>query len=396
MPDEMVIRGARVVAGNKVSDPGWVHIKSGRIAAVGQGLPPADLEAGATDVIDAKGQWLVPGFIDMHVHGGGGAEVMDGTAGAIRSIARFHAQHGTTGWLPTTLTAPIEAIRRSLAAVEAACEAEVQTPTGAAVLGVHLEGPFIAPERPGAQDPAHIQDPQPSLITQLLEAVPGIVRKITMAPERPGALEAVRRLRDQGVIVSIGHTDATAAQARTAIEAGATHATHLFNAMRGLHHRDIGTAGACLLADEVVCELICDGLHVDFEMVQLVLRLKRPDRIVLITDAIGPTGCEPGRYRLGTVDIQVDGHKSVLTSDGRTLAGSVLTMEQAVANVVERAGASVCDAVAMASTVPARELGLGHRKGTIAPGYDADLVLLDEAWTVTRTWVAGRDVYCRS
>lgn len=396
MANEVLIHSARVVTPTEIWDPGWVQWQGGRIVQARPGSPSADVRAGAVTVIDAERQWLVPGFIDMHVHGGGGAEVMDGTPEAIRTVARFHASHGTTAWLPTTLTGPLASIERSLSAVAEAQAAEAKERSGALILGVHLEGPFISPKHPGAQDPMYIMDPESATVERLLQAVPGLVRKITMAPERPGALDVIRALRRRGILVSIGHTDASAEETRAAIAAGATHATHLFNAMAGIHHRRPGTAGTCLVSDEVVCELICDGLHVDFDVVQLVLRVKGYDRVALITDAIGPTGCAPGRYRLGTLDILVDEQRSVLASDHGTLAGSVLTMERAVANVIRKAKASVCDAVAMASTIPARELGLAETKGRIAPGYDADLVLLDEAWTVTRTWIGGREIYCRA
>lgn len=390
--DTFAIHDARIVSGNRVIEHGWVDIVNGKIRAVGEGDLPPDLSS--TYHVCAESLWLVPGFIDMHVHGGGGAEVMDGTPNAIRRIATYHASHGTTGWLPTTLTAEMSEILRALHAISQVMNSPPNELSGAEVLGAHMEGPFLSPDKSGAQDAFRMIPPSYELIEQLLTEVPNVIKKVTLAPEVQNGLESIRLLRKSGVIVSLGHSNATAEIAKQAVLLGASHATHLFNAMSGMHHRDIGLAGVCLLSNNVVCELICDGLHVSWEAVDLVLRVKSPNNVALITDSIGATGCEPGTYRLGNIPIYVSEDKSVLLSDMSTLAGSTLTMDKAVRNLVDKCNVSLLDAVHMASTVPARELGLSKQKGIIDAGFDADLVLLDSDLSVKRTWVRGREAFC--
>lgn len=394
----LLLSNARVLTPLETISTGWVHIDKGQIAAIGSGEPPSDLsQALAATHINLDGQWLVPGFIDIHVHGADGAEVMDGTPESLRRIARFHAKHGTTGWLPTTLTASLAALERSLQAAQIVrldSDSVTASETGAKILGVHLEGPFISPEKIGAQNPEFVLQPSLQAVNRLVSAVPGLVKKVTIAPELEGAMEVIRWLKEQSIIASIGHTDASYEETRRAIEAGAVHATHLFNAMRGLHHRDGGVVGACLLSEDVLCELIADGHHVNEEVMKLAVRLKGPKRIALITDAISATGKPNGCYQLGGLDILVKDGKSVL-AHGHTLAGSTLTMDAAVRNMVGLVGVQLEDAIEMASTTPARELGFEGHKGAVAIGYDADLVVLDEALMVARTFVQGRQVFVR-
>jgi N-acetylglucosamine-6-phosphate deacetylase len=391
----LLIRNAKLLTKTHVMDIGWLHVENGKIVGLGSGEPPVSLSKSmSAHLIDAQGQWAVPGFIDIHVHGADGFAVMDGATGSIAAIGRFHAGHGTTGWLPTTLTAPVSELEKSIQAVEAV-RADENSHHGAEILGLHLEGPFISPEKIGAQNPDFVHAPSLDVMQRLTNLAPGLIKKVTIAPEREGALDMIRWLTQVGVISSIGHTDGTFAQTMRGIEAGATHATHLFNAMRGIHHREGGVVGACLLSGQVVCELIADGHHVDVEVMKLIVQTKGKHHIALITDAIAATGKPAGNYQLGGLDIIVQDGKSVL-ADGHTLAGSTLTMDVAVSNMVRKVGVSLSDAIEMASTVPARELGLESSKGAIAIGYDADLVLLDESLTVTRTIVNGREVFCRS
>lgn len=393
-PDTRLIYNARLVSEHQANERGWLLFQQGKIAHVGEGAVPADMQKTHRHTgLDADGQWLVPGFIDIHVHGADGAEVMDGHPDAIRKIARFHAKYGTTGWLPTTLTASIPALERSLAAIQQVRMA-ADAADGAAVLGMHLEGPFIAPEKVGAQNPAFIREPSISVLERLTSISPGLIRKVTLAPERSNALDVIRWLTQHDIISSIGHTNGCFADTMHAIDAGATHATHLFNAMSGLHHRDGGTVGACLVSDEVICELIADGHHVDPDVIKLVVKLKGKERIALITDAISATGKPDGQYQLGGLDILVKDGTSILKEGGH-LAGSLLTMDAAVRRMVSRVGVSLSDAVVMASTTPARELGLSGCKGTLAIGADADVVILDEAMKVTRTIIQGQDVFVR-
>jgi N-acetylglucosamine-6-phosphate deacetylase len=391
----LLISGARLLTKTHVIDAGWLHVENGKIVGLGSGEPPVSLARAMTNhLIDAHGQFVVPGFIDIHVHGADGFSVMDGTPKAIASIGRFHAGHGTTGWLPTTLTAPVSELEKSIVAVADVRNDETDD-TGAGILGLHLEGPFISPNKIGAQNPDYVHTPSVDVMHQLASLAPGLIRKVTIAPERDGALDVIRWLSHEGIISSIGHTDGTFAETMLGIEAGATHATHLFNAMRGLHHREGGVVGACLLSEKVVCELIADGHHVDVEVMKLIVKTKGKHNVALITDAISATGKPDGHYQLGGLDIIVQDGKSIL-KEGHNLAGSTLTMDLAVRNMVKKVGVTLADAIEMASTVPAREIGLESSKGIIAIGYDADLVLLDESLSVARTFVNGREVFCRS
>ncbi|GEO25180.1 N-acetylglucosamine-6-phosphate deacetylase [Alicyclobacillus acidoterrestris] len=387
-----VIENARIILEQSVTEGGWVRVEEGRILDMGDACTRPTPGKNGEVHIDAQGQWLLPGFIDVHVHGGSGAEVMDGTVKALECIGRFHATRGTTGWLPTTLTAPMGQLEQALAAVKAAQDKTA----GAQILGVHLEGPFISPKRCGAQNPDFVIPPSIEALKRLTAVTgSGLLKKVTIAPECAGALDTIRWLAEQGVISSIGHTDATSAETLAGVAAGATHATHLFNAMRGLHHREGGTVGAALLSEDVVCELIADGHHVDVDVMKLVYRLKGREQLVLITDAMAAAGMPDGAYKLGLLDVVVEKGVATLKDDGH-LAGSTLTMDAAVRNMVRQVGVHLCDAAYMASTVPARELGLIHRKGSIAVGKDADLVLLDEGLHVVSTWVAGKQVFQRT
>lgn len=401
MGETKLLYNARVVTKDSVIDRGFVHMDNGRIVAVGSGAPPIDLVSSLKAVsLDVEGQWLTPGFVDIHVHGGDGYEVMDGTVLSIAAIGRFHCQHGTTGWLPTTMTASGDALERAIVAVRDT-KAGVHLPgdsegsaAGATILGVHLEGPYISAKKIGAQNPAFVQPPVIAQMERFLSLAPGLVTKMTLAPELHHAIPLIRWMGQRKIISSIGHTDATYEEALRGVEAGATHATHLFNAMRGLHHRDGGVVGACLLADSVICEMIADGIHLHPDVMKLVVRVKGREKIALITDAISATGKPDGHYQLGGLDILVENGTPVL-ADSHSLAGSTLTMDHAVRNMVSKVGTTLCDAVYMASTTPARECGYGKSKGQLAAGFDADIVLLDDALTVTRTYVEGKEVYRR-
>ncbi|GMA62706.1 N-acetylglucosamine-6-phosphate deacetylase [Alicyclobacillus fastidiosus] len=385
------IYNARLVLEGAVVENGWLSVENGVIRDLGEGNLPEALIRDSFTSIDAGGQWIFPGFIDLHIHGGDGYEVMDGTVKAIDAVGRFHATRGTTGWLPTTLTAPIDALERALSASH---EASLRQEGGAQILGVHLEGPFISPDKCGAQNPEYVIPPSIELLERLTGIANGLVKKVTIAPERDGALEAIRWMSSRGIIPSIGHTDGTLAQTLAGVRAGARHATHLFNAMRGLHHREGGTVGAALLSDDVICELIADGHHVDVDVMKLVYDVKGREKLVLITDAMTAAGKPDGEYKLGELDVIVEDGVAVL-KEGHNLAGSTLTMDAAVRNMVRLVGVNPWDAAHMAALVPARELGLQDRKGSVAVGKDADLVMMDESLQVVATWVAGRQVFQR-
>jgi N-acetylglucosamine-6-phosphate deacetylase len=330
----------------------------------------AGAPAGAGDAA-----WIVPGYIDVHVHGGGGAQCNTSDAEEVAAVAAFHARHGTTAMLATTVAAPVAELEASIRAIERA-----------GVLGAHLEGPFISRSRPGAMDPDMFLDPDPAVLERLLAA--GTVGMVTLAPELPGALAAVERLAGAGVVASLGHTDASYEQVRAACDAGARSVTHLFNAMRPFHHREPGAVGAALDLEALSCELICDGVHVDPVALRLALRAKGVSGLRLVTDAMEAAGLTDGSYRLGSASVAVSGGRALLAGTD-TVAGSTLTMDAAVRGAVRLMGVTVEEAVAMASAAPARLLGLDGRKGAVAAGFDADLVLLDEELRVLRTMAGG-------
>lgn len=325
--------------------------------------------------------WLVPGYIDPHVHGGGGAQCNTSEPEEIAAVARFHARHGTTGLLATTAAAPVSEL---CAALEAINRRAVPN-----LLGAHLEGPFLNAGQAGAMDPAYFLDPDPGALERLLAAGAGAVRAMTLAPELPGAIEVVRRLAEAGVVASIGHTNASDSDARAAVRAGARAATHVFNAMGTLHHRAPGAVGAALDLPEVSCELICDGVHVGPVAMRLLYRAKGALGTRLVTDASAAAGMPDGTYRLGSRSICVTDGCARTSGEGGTIAGSTLTMERAVQNAVRFLGVGIEEAILISSTNTARLLGLERRKGAIAAGLDADLVVLSETLAVEATMIAG-------
>lgn len=351
-------------------------LQAGRIAQVRPGL-----DAGA-DIRTAG--WIAPGLIDLQVNGAYGHDFsLD--AGAIRQAAARLPETGVTAFLPTIITSPFEAYPRVLQEAQQAAN----FCNGARVLGVHLEGPYLNPARAGAHNPELFRRPNPVEVEQWADHPP--VRLVTLAPELPDALEAVRRLRARGIVVSAGHSDATAEEAQAGFEAGVDYGTHLFNAMSGFNHRAPGLAGA-LLASSVPCGLIADGIHVHPTAARAAFRAKGPDGLTLVTDAMAAMGMSPGRYTLADRTVIVDEHSARLP-DG-TLAGSILTLDQAVRNMMAFTGCTLAQALTMASATPARVLGL-TRLGRIAPGCEADVVVFDEALRVTHTFVAGKLVYPR-
>jgi N-acetylglucosamine-6-phosphate deacetylase len=349
------IRGHAVTPDGVLEDA-VVRIDGGHIVEVGT--------AGDADLTAA---WIVPGFVDLHVHGGGGHTFTSGDPDEARAAAAFHYGHGTTTLQASLVTASPAATRAAVAGLAPLVHSGL-------LAGVHLEGPYLSTARCGAQNPAYLRDPDPDELADLLAF--GVVRTVTIAPELPGSLTAIRQLSAHGVIAAIGHTDATYEQTLDAIEAGASLATHLCNAMRPIHHRDPGPIVALLDAPSVVCEQIADGVHLHDGMFGHVVRVAGPDRIALITDAIAATGMADGDYELGGQRVVVDRGVARLASNG-TIAGSTLTMDAALRRAVD-SGVSIVDAVRMASTTPARVLGRSAQIGAIAEGLRADLVLLDQ------------------
>ena len=362
----------------------------------------AVLEDGTISSIDAgeangSETTLTPAFFDVHVHGAGGHDAMEGTPKALRGIGQFLASKGVAHYLATTVTAPVDRTLRALEGIADAIDASNEdggTP-GARPVGIHLEGPFISHAKRGVHPPSDIQSPSISLFERMQWAARGHIRLVTVAPEMPGALEFIAHATKAGTRVSIGHSDATAEETRIAIEAGAASATHTFNAMRRLDHREPGIAGVVLDAEDLYAELICDGIHVSPEFVRLWLRAKGEERAILVTDGISATGMPDGAFMLGEFEVTVADGRCLLTSDLRagveTLAGSVLTMDRAVANVRQITGTGLAAAVHMASRNPARMLGLDSLC-EIAVGKPANFNVFSADGGLQQTILRGRQV----
>ena len=371
---------ARVLTPDEEIPRATVILEEGCIAAVGEGLPPP---AGA-QVIDLAGLTLAPGFIDLHVHGGGGFSLMTEDRDEVRSYARWVVSKGVTAFLITLVAARRSQLERWLAAAASVGEG---VPSGAWPLGVYLEGPFVNPKRKASLPAEGLRPPDVGELLAHVRTAQGRLRIIALAPELAGARELIAAARDQGLVVSIGHSDATYEEALEAISLGVTQATHCFNAMRPFHHRDPGCLGAIFASPRVAAELIADGVHVHPGAMALLLRAKGSQRTILVTDGVAPAGLGPGTYSLAGRQVEVMGGMATL-ADG-TLAGSVATMDQLVRNLVRLGLASLQDALRMASLNPAAALGLEGSKGRIARGFDADLVALDEGLEVAMTFVGG-------
>jgi N-acetylglucosamine-6-phosphate deacetylase len=373
----LLLRG-RVVTPLEELEQGWVLVRGDRVAEIGTGPAPS-----ADRVRGGPGHVVAPGLIDLQVNGCGGHDAAEG-AESMAAMARHLPASGVTGFLATVITAPIDDL-------VASCEASRRVPDeGARLLGVHVEGPFLSRAKRGAHDPALLQDPTPEAVSRLARARP---RLLTLAPELPGAEEAVATLLAAGVRVSVGHTSADHAQALRGFASGIGFATHLFNAMNPIHHREPGMAGAVLTEPGVTAGLIADGVHVHPAMLRLAIGLKGPDRIALTTDSVAAAGSPPGRYRIGDRDVISDG-VTVRLADGDTLAGGASTLDQQIRIVCSFPGVGLRRAVQMASLSSARAIG-EEELGRIAPGGPADLVLLDPALEVSLTLRAGESIYER-
>ena len=379
----LVLANARVVTSGAMLEPGWLQVSGGRIAGVGSGDPPA-----GDDVADLDGGYLLPGFIDLHMHGGGGAQITTDDRDEIDRAVAFHRRHGTTRTLASLVTDQLD---RMAAAVRTIADLIHAGTSG--VVGVHLEGPFLNPAKRGSHHREYLLAPDLVALRHLLTAGGGTVRVVTLAPELPGGMDLLREVVGHGAIAAVGHTEASHEQARTAFAAGARLATHLFNAMPPFHHRDPGPVGAALADDTVTCELINDGVHLHEDAVRLAVAAAGPGRVAFVTDATPAAGMSSGQYRLGPVPVFADG-STVRLADG-TLAGSTLTMDAAVRHAVRCVGLSLVDAAVAASTTPARLLGLADRTGALRAGLDADLVVLDAALRVRAVLVAGTVVHGR-
>ena len=377
------ISNARLVTVAGVMD-GNLHAEAGQIVALGAFRIPEGVR-----VVDAGNGWLLPGFIDVHVHGGVGREAMDADPDGLRQLARFYAEHGVTSFLPTTWTAPHEDI---MAALETIAVVQQEGTGGAAILGAHVEGPYLNPARCGAQDSRQIRRAGRDEALAILDT--GIIRLLALAPEYPENHWLIDECARRGVTVSAAHTAATYADMQQAVALGLSQTTHTYNAMTGLHHREPGTLGAALTMDSISCELIADNVHVHPAAMNLLYRAKGPDRTLLITDAVRGAGLPEG------TSYDQDGRPVVVRDGaaylpGDTLAGSTLTMDRALRNFIAATGAPLEVVWPTTSRTAARQLGLDGRKGSLEVGKDAALVLLDANLDVRFTVVGGQVVYER-
>ncbi|MBC8079498.1 MAG: N-acetylglucosamine-6-phosphate deacetylase [Gorillibacterium sp.] len=387
--NDVRIINARIVTPQGVIENGSIRIRQGRIIEIVEsGTPPIEDDSsagGAPNQMDAAGGWVLPGFIDIHVHGGLGHEFMEATRVAFDTITRFHSEHGTTAMLATTVTASKQDLNRVIEQVSAYRTSPMPY---AQLAGVHLEGPHIHPMWKGAQNEQYIIPPKLEWLEEWAAAYPGLIRIQTLAPEQEGAIHYIKGLVNHGVVAAAGHTSATYDQVETAVAAGLSHAVHTFNAMQGLHHREPGTLGAVLTDDRITAEIIADGHHVHVAGVKLLFKQKGADKVVLITDAISAAGFGDGHYLLGSLPVVVKAGVARLESDG-ALAGSTLTMIDAFRYAVNQAGASVPDASQMASGNPARVIGIDSMTGSIECGKQADVLLLDTELNLQQVWVKG-------
>lgn len=380
------LTGARVLTPQEEIASGTVVVEGGRIVAVGAHVRPPS----QGQLLSLAGLTLVPGFIDLHVHGGNGYRLSTKDPAELQAYARWVVSRGVTGFLASIAAAGHAEALDYLKTAASVCGPVAQ---GASLLGIHLEGPFISAAHRGALPPTWPRDPSLEELEAYLEAAGGHLRLLTLAPELSEARAVMEVALNSGVAVAMGHTDASYAEAKGALEAGISLVTHVYNAMRPFHHRDPGPVAAALESPGVVAEVIADGVHVHPAAVRLLLRAKGALQVALVTDGSPLAGLSEGIFHLWGQEVRLAAGRATL-ADG-TLAGSALTMDRLVANLVEWGDCSLQEAVTMATSVPARVLGLAGYKGRIAPGYDADLVALDDSLEVVMTWVGGELVYQR-
>ncbi|TYP71154.1 N-acetylglucosamine-6-phosphate deacetylase [Paenibacillus methanolicus] len=379
-----IVADGATFEGEVVVEDGVISAVYPADAAADRPTPPADAA-----YIDGEGGWLLPGFIDVHVHGGYGADFMDATHEAFDTITKFHASHGTTTMLATTVTQSPEALEAVVKATAAYREGVMPY---ASLLGVHLEGPFISEKWSGAQNPAYIVPPHTEWLKRWTVVYPSIIRMMTLAPEKEGAYETIRWLTDNGIIAACGHTDALYEEIKGAAEHGLRHAVHTYNAMRGLHHREPGTLGGVMTTDTISAEIIADGHHVHPAAIDVLLRAKPADKALLVSDAISAAGLSDGNYDLGGLAVIVKDGVARL-AEGGNLAGSTLTMMNAFRFMLSNTKLTAAEVSRLASGNPAKLLGIADRTGSIAGGKRADLVWTNAAFNIRRTWVRGREVY---
>lgn len=375
------IQGGTILTPQKTLTDSVVVIEGGRIAAIEPRSQVASQPADA-EIIHADGLFVMPGLIDIHIHGSAGCDAMDASAESLNKISSFLVQHGVTSFLPTTISQSSASIGKAIENIsqnKAVC-------TGSVPLGAHLEGPYLCQPFRGAHQVEWLRNPDPQEYRPWLDS--GAVRVISLAPELPGALELIQEGATRGIILSAAHTQASPQEIKAAVDAGLRHATHTFNGMAGLHHRDPGTVGALLADDRVRCEVIADGVHVHPEVLKMVVRIKGLENTILVTDAMRATGLSDGEYGLGGQSIHVSNGVARTSTGG--LAGSTLTLDVAIQNIQKYSGLAFNQAVRLATLTPAEALGLAGKKGEIRPGADADILITDKDMNVKAVLINGK------
>lgn len=383
---EQLLYGIVLTPQGVVKD-GVIAVQDGIIVYAGEASWLPEVCSGWTEDERRLDGLLIPGFVDVHVHGGAGHDFMYADAREISETAAFHASSGTTTLLATTMTASKEAIDRVLAVVSAYRSEDMPY---AQIAGIHLEGPFISPKWPGAQNPEHIVPPNTLWLEEWERDYPGLIRQVTLAPEREGAEATITWLRKRGITAALGHTDATYEQVIAAADAGLNQAVHAFNQMTPLHHRKPGTAGAVLSDARIRAEIIADGIHVHPAAISILARLKGPEGLILITDAMSAAGLSDGEYAIGDLPVKVQDGVARLRDNPDALAGSTLTMIKGFRYLIQEVGLSLEDASRAASLNPAISLGMERSIGSLEAGKRADILLLDGTLNLRGVWIGGR------
>ena len=392
-PVKAILAGTIYTPAEEITN-GVILIDGNRVARVGP-REHVKIPAGAA-VVDNQDRIVVPGFIDIHIHGAAGSDLMEATPEAASAVGMYLARHGTTSYLATTVTASLDRTLHALRNLgeiirsQQSGHGSAEKIAGALPVGIHIEGPFLAAKKRGAHPVSQLRKPSLELAERLLDAAGSTARIFTLAPELEGALTVLEFVRSQGVRIGLGHSNATYEEAERAIAAGASHAVHVYNAMRPFAHRDSGILGAVLTDNRVTAELICDGVHVEAAAIRLLVDAKGVERVVLVSDSSSGAGMPDGNYRLGNFTIHVAG--GVCRTVEGNLAGSTITLDAALRNLVSFTGFSYQQCLPATTLTPARILGLEKQKGVIAPGADADFAILDRNYYVTQTYVRGRPV----
>lgn len=374
----LLIKNGNIITDDKIIEGKNLIINEGKICAITDDAPDIP------DVIDAKGLFVSPGFIDIHIHGAGGYDVMDGSVEAINGISKIIAEHGTTSFFPTTMTTSVDDIKHAVQAVKEAIKLNRNT---ANIMGMHLEGPFINPVFKGAQEERFIVKPSIKLLSYILDDDFSILKRITIAPEIEGSHELIKFLVGHGIVVSAGHSNGTYDEIMDAIGMGVTHSTHLYNAMRALNHREPGVVGA-IFDSSITTEFIADGIHIHFAAIRVAISIKGYKSCALITDAMRACCMKDGVYSLGGQEVFVKENAARLK--GGTLAGSTLTLDRAVRNVLKNTSLNIAEAVSMATSVPAKIMGIDNRKGYIKQGHDADIIIFDNGINIKNAIIGGK------